>query len=250
MADIQTAMRDHYENTPFDLSNDIGGGIWQMPYRPTPLYYEVDGKKYFNERPTSTQQTAFSYVSQMRSWLPREIGGVLWFGNDDGNMVPYTPVYCCTMNAPKPYATEGADALTFSMENAYWVQNWVSNMVYPRYSLLFPTLEKVRDSLDNSYFRLQKEVEDKALMLPEKERIDYLTRYTSTKADEMLNTWKELAVKLIVKYNDMIVKPEENGVFKRTPEGLGARVLRPGYSESFSRELVRQTGKKFEVPKE
>ena len=250
VADIQTAMRDHYENTPFDLSNDIGGGIWQMPYRPTPLYYEVDGKKYFNERPTSTQQTAFSYVSQMRSWLPREIGGVLWFGNDDGNMVPYTPVYCCTMNAPKPYATEGADALTFSMENAYWVQNWVSNMVYPRYSLLFPTLEKVRDSLDNSYFRLQKEVEDKALMLPEKERIDYLTRYTSTKADEMLNTWKELAVKLIVKYNDMIVKPEENGVFKRTPEGLGARVLRPGYSESFSRELVRQTGKKFEVPKE
>ena len=250
VADIQTAMRDHYENTPFDLSNDIGGGIWQMPYRPTPLYYEVDGKKYFNERPTSTQQTAFSYVSQMRSWLPREIGGVLWFGNDDGNMVPYTPVYCCTMNAPKPYATEGADALTFSMENAYWVQNWVSNMVYPRYSLLFPTLEKVRDSLDNSYFRLQKEVEDKALMLPEKERIDYLTRYTSTKADEMLNTWKELAVKLIVKYNDMIVKPEENGVFKRTPEGLGARVLRPGYSESFGRELVRQTGKKFEVPKE
>jgi dipeptidase len=248
VADVETAMRDHYEGTPFALDSDIGGGIWQMPYRPTPLYYNIDGKRYFNERPTSTQQTGFSYVAQMRSWLPRQVGGVLWFGNDDGNMVPYTPVYCCATEAPRPYSTPGADALTFSMENAYWVQNWVSNMVYPRYSLLFPTLCEKRDSLDDSYFRLQKEVEDRALLLNGDARVEYLTRYTAQKADEMLGTWKELAFKLIVKYNDMIVKPERNGVFTRTPEGLGSRVVRPGYPEKFARELLRQTGKKYEIP--
>jgi len=247
VADVETAMRDHYEGTPFSLDQDMGGGIWQMPYRPTPLYFKVDGKKYFNERPTSTQQTGFSYVSQMRSWLPREVGGVLWFGNDDGNMVPYTPVYCCATESPRPYNTPGADALTFSMDNAYWVQNWVSNMVYPRYSLLFPTLEQVRDSLDASYFMAQKEVEDRALQLTGSERVSYLTAYTAQKAQEMLTRWQQLAFCLIVKYNDMIVKPEENGQFKRTPTGLGAKVVRPGYPLPFARELIRQTGSKFEM---
>jgi dipeptidase len=248
VADVESAMRDHYEGTPFSLDGDIGGGIWQMPYRPTPLYFQVDGKKYFNERPTSTQQTSFSFVSQMRSWLPREIGGVLWFGNDDGNMVPYTPVYCCTTESPRPYNTPKTDALIFSMDNAYWVQNWVSNMVYPRYSLMFPTLQQKRDSLDQSYFNAQKEVEDKALQMSETERVKYLTSYTSRKADEMLSTWKDLAFHLIVKYNDMIIKPEENGQFTRTPEGLGSKVIRPGYSEKFARELIRQTGDKFVLP--
>ena len=244
--DIETAMRDHYENTPFALDSDIGGGIWDMPYRPTPLLFKVDGKEYFNERPVSTQQAGFVFVSQMRSWLPRQIGGCFWFANDDGNMVPFTPVYCCATKAPRPYDTPGADELNFSMDNAFWVQNWVSNMVYPRYSMLFPSLKEVRDSLDNSYFRAQKEVEDKALTLDEAARTKYLTAYTAEKAEQMLARWQKLATYLIVKYNDMTVKPEENGQFTRTKYGLGATVKRPGYSEKYAREIVKQTGKKFE----
>ncbi len=250
VADIETAMRDHYEGTPFALDSDIGGGIWDMPYRPTPLYFQVDGKKYFNERPTSTQQSAFTFVAQMRSWLPRQIGGILWFGNDDSNMVPYTPVYCCATSSPRPYNTPGADALNFSMDNAFWVQNWVSNMVYPRYSLLFPDLQQKRDSLDQSYFKAQKEVEDKALQLSENERVRYLTDYTATKANEMVAAWRDLGFRLIVKYNDMTIKPEKDGQFTRTPEGLGSRVKRPGYPQRYARELIKQTGKKFEVPTE
>lgn len=244
--DVETAMRDHYEGTPMALdSTDIGGGIWQMPYRPTPLFFEVDGKKYFNERPTSTQQTAFSYVAQLRNWLPRQIGGVLWFGNDDGNMVAYTPVYCGNTVQPECYNTPGADALNFSMKNAFWVCNWVSNMVYPRYSMLFPSLAAVRDSLEQSYFALQKSVEDKAVALYQGDQqaaIRYLNDYSNEKAQQMLARWQQLATYLIVKYNDMTVKPEENGQFKRTPEGIGARVERPGFPQSFRRKLVKEAG--------
>ena len=246
--DVEAAMRDHFENTPFSLDNDMGGGIWEMPYRPTPLHYKVDGKEYFNERPVSTQQAGFVFVSQMRSWMPRQIGGCFWFANDDGNMVPFTPVYCCATESPRPYNTPGADDLNFSMDNAFWVQNWVSNMVYPRYSMLFPSLKEVRDSLDNSYFRAQKEVEDKALTLDEAARVKYLTAYTAEKADQMLARWRQLATYLIVKYNDMTVKPEENGQFTRTKYGLGATVKRPGYSQKYARELIKQTGEKFQKP--
>ena len=251
VADLEAAMRDHYEGTPFALDSDIGGGIWDMPYRPTPLSFKVDGKEYFNERPISTQQSGFVYVSQMRSWLPREIGGVLWFGNDDANMVAFTPVYCSTASVPQCYDMKGRDALTFSMDNAYWVENWVSNMVYTRYSMMFGSLKEVRDSLDNSYLNSQKEIEGKAMKLyessPEAAR-EFLTRYTCDKAMQMLGRWKELAIHLIVKYNDMIVKPEQDGRFIRTEYGLGAKVARPGYSEKYARELIRQTGTKYEAP--
>ena len=256
--DVQAAMRDHYEGTPFDVSassqqkEDIGGGIWQMPYRVTPLYFEADGKKCFNERPTSTQQTAWTFVSQMRSWLPREVGGCFWFGNDDGNMVAYTPVYCCTTRQPDCYSGRGADDVTFSMDNAFWVENWVSNMVYPRYSVMFPDLQQVRDSLEQSYFARQKAVEDEAVKIDNPaERTEFLTKYTCQKADEMLKRWKELAYYLIVRHNDMAVRPVDgNGSFLRSKYGLGARVTRPGYPEAFRQQLVRQTGSKYLKPEE
>ena len=252
--DVMACMRDHYENTPLALdSSSVGGGVWEMPYRPTPLRFKVDGKNYFNERPVSTQQTAFSYVAQLRSWLPREVGGVLWFGNDDGNMVAYTPIYCGNTTQPECYNTPGADAVTFSDKNAFWVCNWVSNMVYPRYNQMFPTLKEVRDSLENSYFANQLAIEKQAVALYNTDKakaISLLNQYSNDKAQQMLYHWKNLAVRLIVKFNDMAVKPEKNGMFVRTPEGTGAAVKRPGFSNAFARKLVKETGDKYECPAE
>lgn len=251
--DIQECMRDHYEGTPFSLDKDPGQGVWNMPYRPTPLTYKVDGKEYFNERPTSTQQTAFSYVAQLRSWLPRQIGGVLWFGNDDGNMVAYTPVYCGNTSQPECYNTKGADAVTFSMKNAFWVCNWVSNMVYPRYSLMFGSLKSVRDSLETSYFSAQAEIERKAMVLYDENpslAIDFLTDYSINKAQQMIDRWRQLGTYLIVKYNDMAIKPDEDGRFIRTETGLGATVERPGFPENVAREIVKSSGDRYAVPEE
>lgn len=251
--DIQECMRDHYEGTPFSLDKDLGQGVWNMPYRPTPLTYKVDGKEYFNERPTSTQQTAFSYVAQLRSWLPRQIGGVLWFGNDDGNMVAYTPVYCGNTSQPECYNTKGADAVTFSMKNAFWVCNWVSNMVYPRYSLMFGSLKSVRDSLETSYFSAQAEIERKAMVLYDENpslAIDFLTDYSIDKAQQMIDRWRQLGTYLIVKYNDMAIKPDDDGRFIRTETGLGATVERPGFPENVAREIVKSSGDRYAVPEE
>ena len=254
--DVENVMRDHYEGTPLSVADgsDIGGGIWEMPYRPTPLMYKVDGKQYFNERPVSTQQSGFVFVSQMRSWLPREIGGVFWFANDDANMAAFTPVYCSMTERPECYNTPGVDAVHFSKKNAYWVCNMTSNMVYPRYSLMFPTLKEVRDSLDNSYFAAQAGVEKKAQELYAQNpqaAVKYLNDYSVEKAQQMLGRWNQLFEFMVVKYNDMIIKPtDKNGTFKKTPYGLGATPVRPGYPEKFAKQLVKQSGDKFLVPEE
>lgn len=245
--DVEMGMRDHYEGTALALdSTNIGGGIYEMPYRPTPLTFKVDGKNYFNERPISTQQTAFTFVSQLRSWLPREIGGVLWFGNDDANMVAYTPIYCGNTKQPSCYNTEGADAVTFSSDNAFWICNMVSNMIYPRYTQLFPELKTVRDSLESNYFAKQASIEAKAAELYANDKasaLSFLNDYSCEQASEMLSCWKSLATRIIVKYNDMAVKREKNGKLIQS-------VTRPGYPNSFARRLVKETGDWYEVPEE
>ena len=246
--DVQNAMRDHYEGTPLDITGDVGAGPWSMPYRPSPLSFKVDDKTYFNERPISTQQTAFTFVSQMRSELPNAIGGVLWFGTDDANMAVFTPVYCCTNVVPECYKREKADAVTFSAESAFWLFNMVSNMVYPRYSALIGDLKKVQQECEDAFAANQAAVEAKAMELyndnPPK-AIAMLTKYTAETAMSTMEAWGNLAKFLIVKHNDMVVKPEENGVFKRTETGEGVFPVRPGYPEQFNRRIAKETEERY-----
>lgn len=249
--DVKEMMRDHYEGTPFALDNDPGMGPFEAPYRPTPLMWETDGKTYFNERPISTQQSAFVMVAQMRSQLPDYVGGVLWFGCDDANMMAFTPVYCCTDIVPECYSDKVADGLNFSFKSAFWVCNWVSSFVYPRYCQLFGEVKAVRDRLEADYAGLQQDTERKAQELArdsgEAVARDYLTDYTNRAAGGMLYAWMELGKRLMVKYLDGGVRPEEDGRYVRTPGGLGVPVERPGYPERYRREIVKATGNRFEV---
>lgn len=249
--DVKDMMRDHYEGTPFALDHDPGMGPFEAPYRPTPLTWKVDGKTYFNERPISTQQSAFVMVAQMRHWLPDYVGGVLWFGCDDANMVAFTPVYCCTDIVPECYSDKVADGLNFSFKSAFWVCNWVSSFVYPRYCQLFGEVAAVRDRLEKDYAHLQPDVERKAQELAldsgETEAKDYLTDYTNRTVAGMLYAWMELGKRLMVKYLDGGVRPEKDGRFVCTPGGLSAPVERPGYPDRYRREIVKATGSRFEV---
>ena len=253
VADVQECLRDHYDGTALDMTNDPGAGLYDSPYRPTPLYYKVDGVKHFNERPIATQQSAFSWIAQMRSWLPRQVGGLMWWANDDGHTSPYTPIYCCSTRQPKCYNTPGADCVTFSRDNAYWVCNWVANMVYPRYSLMMPSLKAVRDSLDQSYRDLQPQIEARAIELCKNDQqaaVNYLTAYGCTKGDEMIARWNQLAEYLIVKYNDMVVRVEENGHFKRTKTGFKPIIEKPGIPDKTARRIATEAGNRLRSPKQ
>lgn len=247
--DVMMSMRDHFEGTPFAIQGDAGAGIYDAPYRPTPLFFTYKGNKYFNERPISTQQTASTMVAQMRNYMPNYVGGILWYGNDDPNMVAFTPIYCCSNRVPQCYATTTANDVTFSWKSAFWVCNWVSNMTYPRYSMLFPSVEKTRNELETTYLSKQQEIEKKAKELYEQNSqnaIDYLTNYSINSAEYMLERWKKLGEYLIVKYNDMVIKPEsEDGHFLLTPDSIAVPPTRPGYSEKAKELFIKDTGDKY-----
>ncbi|MDD4800233.1 MAG: C69 family dipeptidase [Proteiniphilum sp.] len=248
--DIQEMMRDHYEGTELDWRYDAGAGPFHSPYRWSPLTFEVDSVKYCNERPIATQQTGFSFVAQMRSWLPAPIGGIFWFGVDDAAQTVYYPIYCGHTEVPHEMAAGNGDLLHFSWTSAFWIHNWVANMVYTRYSDMSVDVKKVQSRLEEQFRTAQPRVEQKALELykqSQPEAVHYLTQYTNNLVKEGVTEWKKLGEYLMVKYLDGAIKKEENGQFKRNPYGLPAFPSRPGYPKEYYRKIVDQTGDKYIV---
>lgn len=254
LQDVMNGMRDHYENTPFDIRDEVGAGPYNMPYRPTPLSWEVDGKKYFNERPVCTQQTAFCFVGQMRSWMPDALGGIAWVTNDDPNMAPFVPLYCSINQVPRCFCRiEGEqDDVTFSWKSAFWLQNTVSNMVYPYYEKMFPDLLSYRESLDRS-FGARVPVWEKTVMGGDSIYNVYTTNFTNECAEQMMQQWTELFQYLVVRHNDMALKKVADGGvnvpigkrFKKTEHGLAEAPDRPGYPEAYRKAIVEKEGEKY-----
>ena len=249
--DVQNAMRDHYEGTPLDISNDFGAGPYKIPYRLSPLSFKVGDQEYFNERPISTQQTGFVFVAQMRASMPDPVGGVLWFGTDDANMTVFTPVYCCTDKVPVCYSrVGGADYITFSWDSSFWIFNWVSNMVYPRYDLMIGDIRAAQQELESTFHEAQAGIENMATRIYQKDPAGakaFLTNYTNMTAQSTFDTWKRLGEFIIVKYADGVIRKMKDGKFERNSIGQPAGVVRPGYPKEFLEEYVKQTGERYKV---
>ncbi len=248
--DVQNLMRDHYEDTELDWRFDLGAGPFNSPYRWSPLTYEIDSVEYCNERPIATQQTGFSFVAQMRSWLPNKIGGVLWFGVDDAAQTVYYPFYCGHTKVPHEMEVGNGDLLTYSETSAFWTHNLVSNMVYTRYSDKIKDLQKVQKRLEDGFEESQIDVEKKAIEMHDKSTINatnYLTNYTNELVNKGVKEWKSLSNYLLVKYIDGVVKPEKNGEFKRNEHGQPESPIRTGYPNEFYKKVIEQTGDKYKV---
>ena len=248
-------MRDHFEGTALDPTKDLGGGAYHSPYRLTNSF-TVDSVDYFCERPISTQQTAWSFVAQLRSYLPDPIGGVFWFATDDANMSVYTPVYCATDRVPECYTeTEGAaDRNTFSFNSSFWVFNWVANQVYPWYDQKINDVRVTQQMLEKTFLQSQAGVEQVAQQLyaeNPKEAIAYLTRYTAQTAQTALETWRKLGEYLIVKYADGAIRQMKASetVGSHDNEPKDKFYSRPGFTKEYkkrlAKELVEQYGDKY-----
>lgn len=250
VSDVRDMMRDHYEGTELDMTKDPGAGPFKAPIRFRPLSYEVDGQSYVNERPIATPQSGFVIVPQLRSWLPDAIGGVLWFAVDDANTTVFTPLYCSITASPECYRQGNGSMMEFSWTSAFWIRNWVANMVYYRYNQMIDDVRKVQSELENKYLALMPAIDKAAEELYAKdpaEAVKFLTWYSTTTADESVERWKRLGEFLIVKYSDGVVRKEKDGKFLDNGYGLGAFPNSPGYSEDFYREIVKSAGERLKV---
>ena len=243
LRDLQADMRDHFEGTPLDMTADMTAGPWGMPVRPLPMQFKAsDGTPYFRERPIATQQSGFTMTCQMRSWLPDDVGGVTWFNCDDAAMVAYVPLYCCLTQVPDCFRPENNPRNEFSFQSAFWMNNWVANMVYPRYSMMIGDLRQAQRELEDYYHADQDSVLAALEDMTPGDRRDYLNRKSIAYADRMMSRWEALAKYLIVKYNDQVVRRVgDDGQFQRWGYDT------PGYDQQFIDAIGPATGKRYQL---
>jgi len=235
--DVMALMRDHYEGTEFDMTKGVDAGPFGSPNRWRPIDWKVDSVKYCWERPISTQQTGYSFISQSRSWLPNPIGGVYWYGVDDTYTTCYVPLYCGINDVPQSFTV--GDIRHFSWDSAWWVFNFVANYANLKYSYMIKDILKVQKELEDKAFELQPIIEKTAVELAKANPdllTDYLTNYCISHAENVVKRWRELGEFLLTKYNDGYVKDDKG------------RPKEVGYPESWLRDVIRLRPEQFKLP--
>jgi dipeptidase len=244
--DVMGMMRDYYQNTPMDMTKDVGAGPYENIVRWRPMTWEVDGQTYLHERAISTQQTGFSFVSQSRSWLPDPIGGILWFGVDDTYSTVYVPMYCGMTEVPETFAVGNGSIMEFSDNAAFWVFNQVSNYAYTRYSHMIPEIQKVQDDLEFGFIEEIKGIDIAAAEIYKTNpdaAIEFITDYSVYQGNKTVHVWKQLYAHLFTKYMDGNKKEA-----RPVPEGdayITPKIEFPGYSEEWYRLIIEKSGDKF-----
>ena len=204
------AMRDHFEDTPMDMTKDLGAGGHGLPYRWRPMSFEVDGKEYINERATATQQTGFWMVGQARPGKT----GILWFGVDDAATSCLTPIYCNTTEVPECFAEGNGSMLEYSPTSAFWLFNRVTNFAYLRYDMMSADIRKVVDFWERSMLEAVAGVDWTVEGMSPKQQRKHLTQFSVNTAQVMFENWTRLDKYLLIKYMDGNVKSEHDDVLR------------------------------------
>ena len=210
LQDVFSLVRDHFEGTEIDMTKGLKAGPFGNPNRVRPLSWEVDSTKYSWERAISTYNTAFSFVAQLRNYLPDEIGGIAWFGVDDTYTTCYFPIYCSNTSISKPFAT--GDINHYSRESAWWTFNFAANYANTRYSDIVVDIKAEQELIEDFLVQQQDSIENIALSLPSPKRIAFLTHYSDSVGEVIHTRWVALGDRLVTKYNDGYIKNDKNQI--------------------------------------
>lgn len=242
LQDVFGLMRDYYQNTPMDMTKDIGAGPYECIVRWRPMNWTVDSVAYFNERAISTQQTGFSFIAESRPGIPAPLGGIIWWGVDDTYTTVYTPIYTCSTQAPESMAKGFGSMMEFNPDAAFWVFNQVSNFAYTRYSYMIVDIQKKQKELEEYYIAQVPFIDQQVAQIYKTDpvkAVQFLTNWSVMQGNNTTSEWKKLYGFLFTKFMDGNVK---------TPSGeQNPNLTQPGYSEEYYKEIIRQTGDKFKV---
>ncbi len=273
--ELADVMRDHFEGTPMDMTQDIGAGGNALPYRWRPMEFSYDGRTYVNERAIATQQTGFWIVCQARNYVPDIVGGILWFGTDDAATSYLSPIYTSVTKIPECFREGNGDRLHYSATSSFWLNNRISNACYKMYNQMAPYVRARADAFEVDQMlhkthsvdsmavvmynqvvvKLQKKMESKRDVMvsskPFSKIVKYVTDYCNETAQNQFKAWKDLEVELLVKFMDGNVLPQdEKGEFipSKYNEGMPEKVEWPGYTDLWKETVAQEHGSVIQVP--
>ena len=243
---LMDCMRDHYEGTKMDMTQDIGAGGEGCPYRWRPMFFEVDGQEYCNERATATQQTGFWLVGQAR---PGKVG-ILWFGTDDAATSPLTPIYVTATEVPECLREGNGTMLKYSDTSMFWITNRVAQFAYLRYNTVGKHVREYVDRWENTMLEAVPDMDARIGSAKNpKKAVKVATELSVENAQAIFNFWVYLDKYMMIKYIDGNVKGEDANGFIDNGNGkdIPGKIEQPGYSERWKRAVAEDNGEVLRV---
>ncbi|CAB9503535.1 Probable dipeptidase A [Seminavis robusta] len=253
LIDVMQLMNSHYEGTKLDPAKDNGAGIFASPYRSRPLVWEYQGKHYHNERTLATPRTGWSFIAQLRPWMPAELSALVWFAADDSSTSPRVPVFGSNWQVAEPYVGKGtqdgvpAPLLKLDMTKAFWVQNMVSNFCYYRWQDAYPVVREKIDNLQRDLLKQVQTLDDQLLKIYKtkgaKEAVDFATQFSVRTANAVHQQWLEFYGELFVRFRDFHIITE-----KKDEPSCGCDAKEPGLVDAVKKRIIDETGDHYEIP--
>ena len=231
--ELKDCMRDQYEGTPLDITQGPDAGPWNSKLRYGSLGFKLDSVQYWFERPIATQQTAWSFVAQMRGYESAKAGGIFWFGVDDAASTVYVPMYCTITEVPECFKEGNGDMYNYSPTSAWWTYNIVANWAYTKYSAMMPDIKKVQTAWEDKFNAQVAVVDEAVATLNAEDKAAWLTKYSILQAEDSHKAWQQLCIYLFTKYLDGQQRKEKDGEFLRNAYGLPEGPNRTPYPTEF-----------------
>jgi len=254
LEDVMGATRSHFEGTPLDDRDDVGAGPYHAAFRGRPLGWKHGGKAYFNERKVGTEQSGWNFVAQLRGDRPAPLRAVNWFGLDDTSYAVRVPFYGGTTSVPKCLADGNGDALTFSFDSQFWVNNMVSNFVYT-HAYAEPIVAKEVEARQARLIEAQKTADAKALDLFKEDpetALNFVTSLSNDLAEAQTKAWLQLWQRLFVQFRDGFNITSTDNMPDHGPKhdfgGVVPKVAEIGFDAAWYSRIVADTGDRYLVP--
>ena len=122
--EVMALYRETYEGTDFDMTKGVRMARAANKQHPADTVVSPIANPWLSTTLRNTLNTiapgtvdfrrtvavawcAYSHVTQLRSWLPDDVGGVCWLSLDNPGQSPRIPVFCGTTALPKAFETCG-----------------------------------------------------------------------------------------------------------------------------------------------
>ena len=147
-----------------------------------------------NRRTIAVIQCSYSFIAQCRSWLPDEVGGVLWMSLDNPGQSPRFPIYAGGTKLPE--ARNHCGQNSYRPEAAVWAFRETNRIATIYWDKTRKVLEPQRALFERMMFEQDAALQEKVKALPAEGREEAVAQLLDDQTDSFFamvaGKWREL----------------------------------------------------------
>ena len=204
--DVMRLLRSYYEGTDMDLTRNLkivtrdGDTIVSPTANP---WMGGNEQKVYNmlkpgtiefKRGVAMSWCSYSFVAQLRDWMPDEIGGICWIGVENPGQSPRIPVYSGCTKMPSCFDRCGHG--NFDERTALWRYRKANKLAQVNWGyakdIMYKNILRYEEKAMEELPELEKKVEKLLKQDKKDEAAELLNRYTADFEAATAETWKEM----------------------------------------------------------